>query len=490
MYLEITPLTEDESTHTDPELRALTRVWEERKGALEGEGTHGEFLRRLQREWAIETGIIERLYTWDRGVTEVLIRQGIDASIIAHQGGITAENAEGIAALIDDQLGIVEGLFAFVKGEQQLSEHYIRSLQAQFTTHQQHTDAVTAEGRRTRIPVRRGEYKIVANNPRRSDGKVHQYCPPERVIDEMERLLTWFHQIDPEVPPEAASAWLHHRFTQIHPFQDGNGRVARTLATIVFLRAGLFPLVVRDKDRKEYIKALEEADAGRLIPLISLFARRQRDAILSVLGLEQQAKQAAHAEKIIESALTVLSARAAEREVALNAVFDTAASLTDRVIARLQEVAGTLDEQLHTLSPRGLRYRAYVDTARGDDEHAHYFYGQIIETAKSLDYYANTRTYRSWVRIAIQTDNRFEIVISFHGHGFAFQGVLCASAFSSRRVPREEGGTEFADVRPAATDLFQFNYAESPESTMDRFSEWLESTLAIGLTEWKRTLTQ
>jgi len=34
----------------------------------------------------IETGIIERLYTWDRGVTEILIEQGIDATLIAHRG--------------------------------------------------------------------------------------------------------------------------------------------------------------------------------------------------------------------------------------------------------------------------------------------------------------------------------------------------------------------------------------------------------------------
>ena len=488
MYFEIRPLAGDELMLRDPELGALARVWQERKGALEGEGVYDDFLRRLQREWAIETGIIERLYTWDRGVTEVLIHQGIDASIIAHHGGIGAEDAEGVAALIEDQLGIVEGLFAFVKGEQQLTEHFIRSLQEQFTTHQGHTDAVTPEGNRVRVPVLRGQYKNRPNNPRRSNGKIHEYCPPERVVDEMGKLLSWFHAI-PEVPPETSSAWLHHRFTQIHPFQDGNGRVARTLATIVFLRAGLFPLVIRDKDRKEYIKALEEADAGGLSPLIRLFARRQRDAILSALGLEQQARQAAHAEKIIESALTIISARAAEREAVLNAVFDTAADLTDRVIARFGEVASRLDRQLEALTPPGTQYRAKVDQAFDSDEHAHYFYNQITETARALDYFANTRIYRSWVRMAIQTDSRFEIVISFHGHGFRFQGVLCASSFSSLRVPREGGGSEVADLRPAATDLFQFNYAEDPDSTSERFSDWLESTLAIGLTEWKRTLT-
>jgi hypothetical protein len=59
-----------------PELRALSSVRQERKMALEEDGAYKEFIKKLQREWAIETGIIERLYSWDRGVTEVLIEQG------------------------------------------------------------------------------------------------------------------------------------------------------------------------------------------------------------------------------------------------------------------------------------------------------------------------------------------------------------------------------------------------------------------------------
>ena len=52
-------------------------MWQEKKIALEEDGAYKEFIKKLQREWAIETGIIERLYSWDRGVTEVLIEQGI-----------------------------------------------------------------------------------------------------------------------------------------------------------------------------------------------------------------------------------------------------------------------------------------------------------------------------------------------------------------------------------------------------------------------------
>jgi Fic family protein len=41
------------------------------------------------------------------------------------------------------------------------------------------------------------------------------------------------------------AAWLHHRFTQIHPFADGNGQVARAIASLVFIEAGWFPLILK-----------------------------------------------------------------------------------------------------------------------------------------------------------------------------------------------------------------------------------------------------
>jgi hypothetical protein len=59
-----------------PELRALSSVWKEQRATLEESGAYKAFIGKLQREWAVETGIIERLYTWDRAVTEGLIEQG------------------------------------------------------------------------------------------------------------------------------------------------------------------------------------------------------------------------------------------------------------------------------------------------------------------------------------------------------------------------------------------------------------------------------
>ncbi len=314
MYERITKLSNNESL-ASPELKALAQIWGERREDLEKTGVYQEFLKRLQREWAIETGIIERLYSWDRGVTEVLIEQGIDAVLIAHRGGVRREEADLVKLVIEDQLAVVEGLFSFVKREQPLSEYFVRSLQAQFTEHQESTEAMTDDGQIVRIELLKGEYKKLPNNPRLPNGTTHEYCPPELVKEEMERLISWCQEMEADAPPEVVSAWLHHRFAQIHPFQDGNGRVARTLATLVFLKAGLFPLVIRDSDRKNYIASLEAADRGDLRELVTLFGKRQRDSILSALSLEQQAQRMRHAEQVIQSAIRIMQDRLTHRGI-------------------------------------------------------------------------------------------------------------------------------------------------------------------------------
>ena len=487
-YQNIKPFPEPNAFEV-PELRALASVWQERKRALAEDGAYKNFIKKLQREWAIETGIIERLYAWDRGVTEVLIEQGIESSIISHRGGVSQRDADHIRSLITDHLDIVEGLFGYVKGEEPLSEYFIRGLQAQFTAHQDYTEAMTATGEITKVTLRRGEYKTLPNNPRRPDGEVHVYCPPERTKEEMESLIEMYRDAEATHPPEVKSAWLHHRFTQIHPFQDGNGRVARALASLVFLREGLFPLVVRESDREQYINALEAADAGNLEPTITFFARRQRDAILKALGLEQQVQQSKYSEQIVESALDLLRGRFSQEQQKASIVYEYANSLCDQINANLTKLVSSLDPQLRSLTPPGkTAYQARLNSANESSDQQHYFYRQIIEIAKKHDYFANLERYRAWIRITFSTDQNFDYVVSIHGYGPGDSGILAVSAFTYIKSPKEEGGTEPVALRPAATELFQFNYKESLETIQKRFGEWLEASMAIALAEWKRTL--
>ena len=103
---------------------------------------------------------------------------------------------------------------------------------------------------------------------------------------QMDRLVSIHLSHDGKLP-EVEAAWLHHRFTQIQPFQDGNGRIARALATLLFVKAGWFPLVVRDRERTRYIGALEKADSGNLQPLVEYFARLQKQEFLRALSIAE-----------------------------------------------------------------------------------------------------------------------------------------------------------------------------------------------------------
>jgi Fic family protein len=385
-------------------------------------------------------------------------------------------------------------LFAFVKGEQSFTEHYIREMQAQFTIHQDYTTALTPDGNLINIELLKGVYKKHPNNPKRPDGEIFEYCPPEFVQDEMSNLVLWYRESEQKVFPEVSAAWLHHRFTQIHPFQDGNGRVARALASLVFLKAGLFPLVVRDQDRSHYILALEQADAGDLKPLVDLFAKRQRDSILLALGLEQQVQQSRHAEQIIGSALQILKNKFSEDHRRVNQVYQYADILFDHCVNRLKEISQPLSNNLDSLTPptSQQKYFSKVSSAENNSPNKHYFHTQIVEMAnrKEFDYLANLEKYRMWARLTISTETTFEYVISFHSYGYGDTGILAVSAFTAQRLPREEGfGSDFVNTQPAATDLFQFNYQEPVESIQKRFSDWLESSLAIALAEWNRLLS-
>ena len=270
------------------ELRQLSEIWEEQRHELEQAEELKTFNERLRREWAIETGLLERIYTLDRGVTQMMIERGIDASLIPHGNG--GSSPERTVAIIRDHQDAIDGLFSFVRGERPLSTSYIKELHAQLTRNQPTSEAIDSQGNLVEVALTRGDYKRQPNNPTQSDGSLHEYCPPEQVSVQMEELIRLY-DVHSSVAPEVESAWLHHRFTQIHPFQDENGRVARCLATIEFLKTGWFPLVVRDinEERGRYLDALAAADHQDLQPLVNIFAAAQRKAFVQALGTSSQA---------------------------------------------------------------------------------------------------------------------------------------------------------------------------------------------------------
>lgn len=276
----------------DEPLHRLGERWARRLARLRELGKEAEFHEAfrvpLARRWAVETGLVEGLYYVDRGTTEALIAEGIRAEVAAR--GITGADPEDAVPIMLDAEEVLEGLFGFVKQDRPLSTSYVRELHQALMRNQPTTKAADGMGRRVEIAVSAGEWKRLPNNPSREGEVVHLYCPPEHVAAEMDRLIEMhLAHVEAGVPAEVEAAWLHHRFAQIHPFVDGNGRVARSLATLVLLRAGWMPFHVDRDERSAYIEALEEADAGHIVPLVGMVATCQHHwlerALIAAEGL-------------------------------------------------------------------------------------------------------------------------------------------------------------------------------------------------------------
>lgn len=253
-----------------PALREIEADWR----LLQDEGFWSSSIHKLlqeqRRRWSIETGQIENLYDIERGVTVSLIEHGFSEQIL--ESGST-KDPEKTLAILKDQLDALEMLMDLVGGSRALTVGFVRELHSALTLSQTSYLAQDSTGKPVEVELKHGEYKVQDNSVRRN-GTLYRYCPAEQVPGEMEKLVAWHNEhSSKQVPIEIQAAWLHHRFTQIHPFADGNGRVARALATLVLLRARLYPVVIPTDEKSAYIDALEAADRRNLRPFTLFLAR-------------------------------------------------------------------------------------------------------------------------------------------------------------------------------------------------------------------------
>ena len=78
----------------------------------------------------------------------------------------------------------------------------------------------------------------------------------------MTDLVDWFNKAEQEgihTPIELAILF-HYRYIRIHPFEDGNGRIARLLMNYILARHGYPMIVVRSRLKNQYLEALHESD--------------------------------------------------------------------------------------------------------------------------------------------------------------------------------------------------------------------------------------
>ena len=106
---------------------------------------------------------------------------------------------------------------------------------------------------------------------------IHRGAPSTNVRKLLERLVDWYKENKKRYPPLVLAAVVHNQFENIHPFQDGNGRVGRLLLNNVLLKHKLPPLNIELRNRKEYYAALQAYEHKHDIrPTIELMFKEYR----------------------------------------------------------------------------------------------------------------------------------------------------------------------------------------------------------------------
>jgi|SRR5579871_337416 len=464
----ITDLEGDPKALTEGELDSLKRIWQTQKAEMADQGGLEEFNKRLRREWAIETGIIENVYTLDRGTTLTLIERGIDAALIPHSA--TDRDTTLVARIIQDHYETVEGLFDFVGGQRELSTGYIKELHAALLRNVDTYSVVDPLGRVFEKDLPKGKYKTEPNSPTRPDGSIHPYCPPEHVAAEMDRLVEMHAEHENSgVPVEVEAAWVHHRFSQIHPFADGNGRVARAIASLVFIKADWFPLIIKRDDRVRYIDALEKADADDLRPLSGLFAEAQRKAVIQATELIYEVKPVQTEEEAIAAVRNRLVQRGKLPLREWLPAKATAEQLTQVARERLTKTAQQLQQELGM--GREFNFQVIQAFEEGD--------AIVAAITHEAGHTPDLAEFNRRVELALCTGRNDSLVVSFYGIGPRFRGFIGVAAYLA--IPG-------AEPQFVPGGQFQTNYEEDPEKARTRFSTWLDRMIVEGLNAWRETL--
>lgn len=458
---------------------------------LRGDEAFRPYRERLERSWAIETGIIEGLYTLDRGVTETLIQRGIVADYIERSA--TNKEPQDLVVVLNDHLESIDFVYRYIQAGHPLTRSFITQLHQVITRHQDTYRALDTLGQWFDARLNKGVFKKLPNNPTRPDGNIHQYCPPEQVDSEIDNLLYFYNEMQRKSHPILTGAWLHHAFTQIHPFQDGNGRVVRALLTWHLVKETYLPIVVSRDDRADYIQALELADGGDLNPFIDLIVQSEKRTILQALGEPSPVAQTTLLDQMLDNIVEQGRWRDQERESNLRSVNEVALKCR-RVIESILASAGN---KIHTrLSQAGMDVRLAVNLGGPDYESEHHYDIEVEDLSKRAQHQVNWRETRYFVRLSLwMQDNRpprLVFVICLYHTGRNLTGIMAAAAFAriepDSGINMNTGERQSPNYRSCSVTPLTFTWQDNEDSLKSRFDQWIEESLVLALKYWHESM--
>ena len=458
----------------------LPSWYRKREEMQTGGEDYEEFINRLKRQHAIETGVIEKLYDLSEGITQTFIKEGFVESYLQH--GDTNISPKKLMAHLRDHFEAMDFIFDHVKNERPMTQSFIKQLHQLITSHQDTTDAIDSLGRFVQVELKKGEFKTHPNNPKRTDGTIYEYCPPFQVEGEMDNLIEIYNKLEgEEINPVIIATWFHHAFTQIHPFQDGNGRMARLLTSLILIKHGLFPLTVKRDDKVKYIDSLEKADNKHPNDLVSLFSELQKKNIEGILNWKPEQKQPTN----IQEAAKMLSEKVAlwksqqkqQRQVLLD-------NNRSRVFDIVYNIMGAVQEELFNIIPIDKVNIALSSTFPNDEKHFWYT-KQVIDFATSHDYYFNRNLPRGWFKLGfkISEQKKYDLILSLHHYSYDDAILAIGGFLEFKEQPIDAKGKQIDDITyiPLSVSPYTLSLEANPDQLKANINNYINDLVALAI---------
>ena len=146
--------------------------------------------------------------------------------------------------------------------ETPLTQHFIRTLHKTLLREDYTVYRTLPGGVQTSYVIHAGQYKTRPNSVITRYGDRFEYASPEETPALMSDLVDWYNDAERsgKFTPIELAAIFHYRYIRIHPFEDGNGRIARLMVNYILTRHDYPMIVVRSRKKKQYIEALHRTD--------------------------------------------------------------------------------------------------------------------------------------------------------------------------------------------------------------------------------------
>ena len=146
--------------------------------------------------------------------------------------------------------------------QQPLTQNFIRTLHQTLLREDYTVYRTLPGGMQTSYTIHAGQYKTRPNSVITRYGDRFEYASPEETPALMTDLVDWYNkaEADGRLSPVELAILFHYRYIRIHPFEDGNGRIARLLFNYILSRHGYPMIVVRSRMKQAYLEALHQSD--------------------------------------------------------------------------------------------------------------------------------------------------------------------------------------------------------------------------------------